>query len=64
MSESPPPYFDAAAVTRLLAPAAAVEALADVLRAGLDPESCPPRSAVPVPAGELLLMPAAAGSWA
>ncbi|MGW6563675.1 ornithine cyclodeaminase family protein [Streptomyces hydrogenans] len=64
MSESPPPYFDAAAVTRLLSPAAAVEALADVLREGLDPESCPPRSAVPVPAGELLLMPAAAGSWA
>ncbi|MEV6356238.1 ornithine cyclodeaminase family protein [Streptomyces hydrogenans] len=64
MSESPPPYLDAAAVTRLLAPAAAVEALADVLREGLDPESCPPRSAVPVPAGELLLMPAATGRWA
>ncbi|MFF8409382.1 ornithine cyclodeaminase family protein [Streptomyces omiyaensis] len=58
------PYLDAAAVTRLLAPAAAVEALAEVLREGLDPETCPARSAVPVPAGELLLMPAASGSWA
>ncbi|MGW6554597.1 ornithine cyclodeaminase family protein [Streptomyces sp. NPDC055051] len=58
------PYPDGGAVTRALTPAAAVEALADVLRAGLDPETCPPRSAVPVPAGELLLMPAAAGSWA
>ncbi|MGW6539866.1 ornithine cyclodeaminase family protein [Streptomyces sp. NPDC055011] len=58
------PYLDGGAVTRALTPAAAVEALADVLRAGLDPETCPPRSAVPVPAGELLLMPAAAGSWA
>ncbi|MFF0487225.1 ornithine cyclodeaminase family protein [Streptomyces sp. NPDC004435] len=58
------PYLDGGAVTRALTPAAAVEALAEVLRDGLDPETCPPRSAVPVPAGELLLMPAAAGSWA
>ncbi|MFE1349047.1 ornithine cyclodeaminase family protein, partial [Streptomyces sp. NPDC058757] len=64
MSAPPVPYLDAAAVTRLLAPAAAVEALAEVLREGLDPEACPPRSAVPVPAGELLLMPAAADGWA
>lgn len=64
MSTAPFPYLDAGAVTRLLAPAAAVEALAEVLRDGLDPETCPVRSAVPVPAGELLLMPAAAGRWA
>ncbi|QES52249.1 ornithine cyclodeaminase [Streptomyces venezuelae] len=48
----------------LLGPVAAADALAAVLRAGLDPETCPQRSQVPVPAGELLLMPAAAGPWA
>lgn len=64
MSTPPVPYLDGGAVTRALAPAAAVEALAQVLRDGLDPETCPPRSAVPVPAGELLLMPAAGGGWA
>lgn len=58
------PYLDGGAVTRALTPAAAVEALAAILRDGLDPETCPPRSAVPVPAGELLLMPAATESWA
>ncbi|MEU2631744.1 ornithine cyclodeaminase family protein, partial [Kitasatospora sp. NPDC007106] len=47
-----------------LDPAAAVRALADALAAGLDPETAPPRTAVPVPAGELLLMPAAAGRYA
>ncbi|MFD6348240.1 ornithine cyclodeaminase family protein [Streptomyces roseolus] len=64
MSSPPVPHLDGGAVTRALAPAAAVEALARALRDGLDPETCPPRSAVPVPAGELLLMPAAAGGWA
>ncbi|KOU22404.1 ornithine cyclodeaminase [Streptomyces sp. WM6372] len=49
----------------MLTPAAAADALADVLRSGLDPESCPQRSALPVPGGgELLLMPAAAGAYA
>ncbi|MGW1776060.1 ornithine cyclodeaminase family protein [Streptomyces sp. NPDC002104] len=49
----------------LLTPAAAADALAGVLRAGLDPEACPPRSALPVPGGgELLLMPAATGAYA
>ncbi|MEU8527410.1 ornithine cyclodeaminase family protein [Streptomyces sp. NPDC048629] len=56
--------IDAAAVRRLLRPADAVEALAEALSAGLDPEAEPARTAVPVPAGELLLMPAASGSWA
>ncbi|MFI8823373.1 ornithine cyclodeaminase family protein [Streptomyces sp. NPDC053431] len=56
--------LDATAVGRLLTPAEAVDALADGLRAGLDPEAGPPRTALPVPAGELLLMPAATGSWA
>ncbi|MFF1409985.1 ornithine cyclodeaminase family protein [Streptomyces sp. NPDC058289] len=49
----------------LLTPAAAADALAGALRAGLDPETCPPRSALPVPGGgELLLMPAATGAYA
>ncbi|WP_234344115.1 ornithine cyclodeaminase family protein [Streptomyces sp. WM6372] len=59
------PQFDAAETAALLTPAAAADALADVLRSGLDPESCPQRSALPVPGGgELLLMPAAAGAYA
>ncbi|MGW0397553.1 ornithine cyclodeaminase family protein [Streptomyces sp. NPDC003002] len=48
----------------LLTPAAAADALAAALRAGLDPESCPQRTALAVPGGELLLMPAAFGSYA
>lgn len=59
-----PVHIDAAAVRRLLRPAEAVDALAGALSAGLDPEAEPARTAVPVPAGELLLMPAASGSWA
>lgn len=47
-----------------LLPAQAVEALAGVLRNGLDPEDCPARSNIRVPAGELLLMPAADGRYA
>ncbi|MEU1225734.1 ornithine cyclodeaminase family protein [Streptomyces sp. NPDC005828] len=56
--------IDAPTMTRLLTPAATADVLADVLRAGLDPEAGPPRTAVPVPAGELLLMPAASGPYA
>ncbi|MEU6313037.1 ornithine cyclodeaminase family protein [Streptomyces sp. NPDC047014] len=49
----------------LLTPAAAADALATALRGGLDPEHCPPRSAIAVPGGgELLLMPAASGAYA
>ncbi|MFJ8442048.1 ornithine cyclodeaminase family protein [Kitasatospora griseola] len=43
---------------------AAVEALERTLLDGLDVERCPQRSAVPVPAGELLMMPAATGAFA
>ncbi|AUG76197.1 ornithine cyclodeaminase [Kitasatospora sp. MMS16-BH015] len=46
-----------------LTPAQAVESLARVLREGLDPEECPQRSNIPVPAGELLLMPAASARY-
>ncbi|MFD9408789.1 ornithine cyclodeaminase family protein [Streptomyces sp. NPDC059989] len=51
-------------MARLLTPAAAIDALAGVLRAGLDPESDPRRTALGVPGGELLLMPAASGAYA
>ncbi|MFD8885420.1 ornithine cyclodeaminase family protein [Streptomyces erythrochromogenes] len=48
-----------------LGPAAAADALAAALRGGLDPEGCPPRSAIDVAGdGELLLMPAASGAYA
>ncbi|WP_123458906.1 ornithine cyclodeaminase family protein [Streptomyces sp. PanSC19] len=56
--------IDAPAMTRLLTPAATADVLAEVLRAGFDPEAAPLRTAVPVPAGELLLMPAASGAYA
>ncbi|MFJ7247699.1 ornithine cyclodeaminase family protein [Kitasatospora sp. NPDC098652] len=45
-------------------PAGAVRAIERALLDGVDPEAAPARSAVPVPAGELLLMPAAAGPYA
>ncbi|MFD9354042.1 ornithine cyclodeaminase family protein [Streptomyces sp. NPDC060031] len=48
----------------LLTPAGAADALAEALRAGLDPEACPQRTALTVPGGELLLMPAATGAYA
>ncbi|MFE2560614.1 ornithine cyclodeaminase family protein [Streptomyces sp. NPDC059352] len=54
--------IDAATMARLVGPAAATDVLSEVLREGLDPEAGPPRTALPVPAGELLLMPAATGS--
>ncbi|MFJ8309516.1 MULTISPECIES: ornithine cyclodeaminase family protein [unclassified Streptomyces] len=56
--------LDADDIAALLTPPAAAEALAAVLRDGLDPEMCPARSNVPVPAGELLIMPAASATYA
>ncbi|WP_306458889.1 ornithine cyclodeaminase family protein [Streptomyces sp. 1331.2] len=47
-----------------IGPAEAVGAIERVLLNGFDPEAAPARSAVPVPAGELLMMPAADGSYA
>ncbi|MER6388319.1 ornithine cyclodeaminase family protein [Streptomyces sp. NPDC001523] len=58
------PQWSAARMAALLTPTEAADALADALRAGLDPEACPPRTALPVPGGELLLMPAAFGGYA
>ncbi|WP_329462547.1 ornithine cyclodeaminase family protein [Streptomyces sp. NBC_01431] len=51
-------------IAALLTPAAAAEAVGAALRDGLDPESCPARSGIPVPAGELLIMPAASATYA
>ncbi|MGI5272169.1 ornithine cyclodeaminase family protein [Nonomuraea sp. CA-218870] len=58
------PYLDAADVARLVPVARAVQLLEDALRAGLDPERTPRRPVVELPAGQLLLMPAAAGRYA
>ncbi|MGI5289460.1 ornithine cyclodeaminase family protein [Nonomuraea polychroma] len=57
------PYLDAATLERLLPVERAVRILEDALRAGLDPEATPQRPVVDVPAGQLLLMPAAAGRY-
>lgn len=58
------PQLTAEEMAGLLTPAAAADALADALRAGLDPESCPGRTALDVPGGQVLLMPAATGAYA
>ncbi|MFB7513310.1 ornithine cyclodeaminase family protein [Streptomyces sp. NPDC056144] len=51
-------------MTRVLTPGATATVLAEVLLAGFDPEAAPHRTSVHVPAGELLLMPAAFGPLA
>lgn len=58
------PYLDAETVARLVPMGRAVDVLEDALRAGLDPEATPQRPIVDLPAGQLLLMPAAAGRYA
>ncbi|TMR91851.1 ornithine cyclodeaminase family protein [Nonomuraea basaltis] len=62
-SETGLPYLDAATMERLVPVGRAVQVLEDALRAGLDPEATPQRPVVDVPAGQLLLMPAAAGRY-
>jgi len=52
------PHLDANAVLAL-GPVGAADALEQALRAGLDPSATVPRSFVDVPAGELIVMPAA-----
>ena len=54
------PYVDAAGVERRLSPAQAADALEAALRAGLDPEADPPRGAMELDRGQLLVMPSAA----
>ncbi|GAA1755367.1 ornithine cyclodeaminase family protein [Nonomuraea bangladeshensis] len=57
------PYLDAATVERLVPMGRAVRVLEDALRDGLDPEATPQRPIVAVPAGQLLLMPAATARY-
>ncbi|WP_433203328.1 ornithine cyclodeaminase family protein [Dactylosporangium sp. CS-047395] len=58
------PYYDAAAIERLLPPRRAVEAIEDALRGGLDPAAGVARTSMALPAGEMLLMPAASPTHA
>ena len=58
----PPRYVDAATITAVLPPAAAVEAVLAALRGVIDPAADVPRSLVPVEQGDLLLMPAQSAS--
>lgn len=50
------PFADAAEVGRRLTPARAADALEAALRDGLDPETDPPRSALEVERGQILVM--------
>jgi ornithine cyclodeaminase/alanine dehydrogenase-like protein (mu-crystallin family) len=54
-------FLDADGVRRRLGPAGAADALEAALQGGLDPEGDPPRAAVDLDRGQLLLMPSAAG---
>jgi ornithine cyclodeaminase/alanine dehydrogenase-like protein (mu-crystallin family) len=58
------PFLDAADVADRLSATAAVDALEAALLAGLDPEADPPRGALAVGGGELLVMPSAAAGHA
>jgi ornithine cyclodeaminase len=55
------PFVSAEEVGRRLDARGAIAALEDALLAGLDPEAEAPRTILPVGAGELLVMPSAAG---
>jgi ornithine cyclodeaminase len=50
--------------TAVLPMAAAIDALAEALRAGLDPEAGPPRTIVDVDAGQVAFMPSASAAYA
>lgn len=56
-----PLVLDAAAVAAACSPAAAVAAITTALESGLDPATDLPRQAVPLEAGQLLLMPSDGG---
>jgi ornithine cyclodeaminase len=55
------PFLDAETLTVSLPMIAAVDALEQALRSGLDPAADPARTAVRTPAGELLVMPSSTG---
>ncbi|WP_244971418.1 ornithine cyclodeaminase family protein [Paramicrobacterium chengjingii] len=52
-------YVDAETVRATLTPDAAVEAIRETLRRGFDPADDIPRQLLPIPGGELLVMPSA-----
>jgi ornithine cyclodeaminase len=58
------PFLATADVAERLGPTAAIDALQDALLAGLDPEADPPRGALAVGGGELLVMPSATAAHA
>jgi len=58
------PFLSSAEVEQRIDVAGAADAMEAVLKAGFDPETDPPRSAVEVGAGELLVMPSAVGGHA
>jgi ornithine cyclodeaminase/alanine dehydrogenase-like protein (mu-crystallin family) len=58
------PFLAAADVAQRLGPTAAIDALHDALVSGLDPEADPPRGALTVGGGELLVMPSTTAAHA
>ena len=58
------PFLAAADVAERLSPTAAIDALQDALLSGLEPEADPPRSALALDGGELLVMPSTAARHA
>jgi ornithine cyclodeaminase/alanine dehydrogenase-like protein (mu-crystallin family) len=58
------PFLGAEEVAERLSPMGAIDALQDALLRGLDPEADPPRGALAVGAGELLVMPSATAAHA
>jgi ornithine cyclodeaminase/alanine dehydrogenase-like protein (mu-crystallin family) len=61
---SPVLTLDAGAITDVLSPVAAVDAITNALLAGFDPSNDPARSVVPTNAGQFLLMPSEVGGSA
>jgi ornithine cyclodeaminase/alanine dehydrogenase-like protein (mu-crystallin family) len=58
------PFLAAADVAQRLGPTAAIDALHEALVSGLDPEADPPRGALTVGGGELLVMPSTTAAHA
>jgi ornithine cyclodeaminase/alanine dehydrogenase-like protein (mu-crystallin family) len=58
------PFLAAAQLAQRLSPTAAIDALQEALLGGLDPEADPPRSALALDGGELLVMPSTAARHA
>lgn len=57
-------FFDHDTVMDTLTPAEAVDAIRAALKSGVDPAVDAPRTKIPLPHGEMHLLPAAFGNWA